>query len=49
MHNGTDLYALDINGDRELITGDITPYLEWQRVALAESVPFEEYAKGLDV
>ncbi|KUO19002.1 DUF6879 family protein [Streptomyces dysideae] len=35
--------------NRELITGDITPYLEWKRIALAESVPFEQYAKGLDV
>jgi hypothetical protein len=30
---------------RELFTGDITPYLEWKRIALAYSVPFVEYVK----
>ncbi|WP_432029246.1 DUF6879 family protein [Streptomyces sp. 1222.5] len=34
---------------RELYEGDVTPFLEYQRIALAESVPFEEYVKGLDV
>ncbi|MFE3883666.1 DUF6879 family protein [Streptomyces lydicus] len=34
---------------REVFEGDVTPYLEYQRIALAESVPFEEYVKGLDV
>ncbi|MBC9718988.1 hypothetical protein H9Y04_41325 [Streptomyces sp. TRM66268-LWL] len=34
---------------RELFEGDVSPYLEYQRIALAESVPFEEYVKGLDV
>ncbi|WNE97105.1 hypothetical protein PS467_18095 [Streptomyces luomodiensis] len=34
---------------REVHEGDVTPYLEYQRIALAESVPFEEYVKGLDV
>ncbi|MGY0061033.1 DUF6879 family protein [Streptomyces sp. LZ34] len=34
---------------REVYEGDVTPYLEYQRIALAESVPFEEYVKGLDV
>lgn len=34
---------------REIFEGDVTPYLEYQRTALAESVPFEEYVKGLDV
>ncbi|WPB92674.1 DUF6879 family protein [Streptomyces malaysiensis] len=34
---------------REVHKGDVTPYLEYQRIALAESVPFEEYVKGLDV
>ncbi|EST25607.1 hypothetical protein M878_28450 [Streptomyces roseochromogenus subsp. oscitans DS 12.976] len=28
--------------------GDPVPYREYQRFALAESVPFEEYVKGLD-
>jgi hypothetical protein len=34
---------------RELYEGDVTPFLEYQGIALAESVPFEEYVKGLDV
>ena len=32
---------------REVHEGDTTPYVEYQRIALAESVPFEKYAKGL--
>lgn len=34
---------------REVFEGDVSPFLEYQRIALAESVPFEEYVKGLDV
>ncbi|MBW8739859.1 MAG: hypothetical protein JF621_22985 [Streptomyces turgidiscabies] len=34
---------------REVHAGDVTPFIEYQRIALAESVPFEEYVKGLDV
>ena len=34
---------------REAYEGDATPFVEYQRIALAESVPFEEYVKGLDV
>ena len=34
---------------REAFEGDVSPFLEYQRIALAESVPFEEYVKGLDV
>ncbi|MFF9523774.1 DUF6879 family protein [Streptomyces achromogenes] len=34
---------------REVFEGDVAPFLEYQRIALAESVPFEEYVKGLDV
>ncbi|MER0445910.1 DUF6879 family protein [Streptomyces sp. Edi4] len=33
---------------REVFEGDVTPFLEYQRIAIAESVPFEEYVKGLD-
>lgn len=33
---------------REVYAGDPEPFLEYQRIALAESVPFEEYVKGLD-
>ncbi|WP_329365371.1 hypothetical protein OG896_13565 [Streptomyces sp. NBC_00669] len=35
--------------NREVHTGDVAPFVEYQRVALAEAVPFEEYVKGLDV
>ncbi|MBT2402854.1 MULTISPECIES: DUF6879 family protein [unclassified Streptomyces] len=34
---------------RELYEGDVAPFLEYQRIALSESVPFEEYVKGIDV
>ncbi|MEU9366002.1 DUF6879 family protein [Streptomyces avermitilis] len=34
---------------REVFEGDVTPFIEYQRIAVAESVPFEEYVKGLDV
>ncbi|WP_031516671.1 DUF6879 family protein [Streptomyces sp. NRRL F-5123] len=32
--------------DRELIDADPEPYLEYQRIAVAESVPFQEYVNG---
>ena len=35
--------------NREVYEGDVSPFLEYQRIALAESVPFEEYVKGLDL
>lgn len=31
---------------RELYDGDPMPYIEYQRIALAESVPFKEYVNG---
>ncbi|MER7516015.1 DUF6879 family protein [Streptomyces sp. NPDC126499] len=31
---------------RELYEGDPAPYVEYQRIALAESVPFREYVNG---
>lgn len=31
---------------RELYGGDPSPYVEYQRIALAESVPFREYVNG---
>ncbi len=31
--------------NREVFHGDVTPFLEYQRIALAESVPFLEYVK----
>nr|WP_203598396.1 DUF6879 family protein [Streptomyces sp. SID7909] len=35
--------------NRQVHEGDAAPFIERQRVALAESVPFEKYVKGLDV
>ncbi|MDW4911040.1 hypothetical protein RB628_38445 [Streptomyces sp. ADMS] len=32
--------------NRELHDGDPTPFIEYQRIAVAESVPFLEYVKG---
>ncbi|WP_432192014.1 DUF6879 family protein [Streptomyces sp. bgisy027] len=43
VHLNFRLDGTQIN--RELFAGDITPYLEWKRIALAHSVPFFEYAK----
>ncbi|WP_411094117.1 DUF6879 family protein [Streptomyces sp. 021-3] len=34
---------------REVYEGDVAPFLEYQRIAVRESVPFEEYVKGLDL
>ncbi|MFJ3665414.1 DUF6879 family protein [Streptomyces sp. NPDC090106] len=34
---------------REVFEGDPAPFIEYQRIARAESVPFEEYVKGLDI
>ncbi|GAA4993814.1 hypothetical protein GCM10023205_78150 [Yinghuangia aomiensis] len=34
--------------NREVFEGDVSPFIEYQRIALAEAVPFEEYVKGLD-
>ncbi|MFE3072393.1 DUF6879 family protein [Streptomyces sp. NPDC059247] len=34
---------------REVYEGDLTPFIEHQRIAVAESMPFEEYVKGIDV
>ncbi|WP_327737142.1 hypothetical protein OG749_28985 [Streptomyces nojiriensis] len=33
---------------REVFEGDVSPFVEYQRIAVSESVPFEEYVKGLD-
>ncbi|WP_371676860.1 DUF6879 family protein [Streptomyces sp. NBC_01276] len=33
---------------REAFEGDVSPFIECQRTAVSESVPFEEYVKGLD-
>ncbi|MFE0131771.1 DUF6879 family protein [Streptomyces sp. NPDC059037] len=34
---------------REVHDGDTAPFIEYQRIAVAESVPFEEYVKGLEL
>ncbi|MFJ3216994.1 DUF6879 family protein [Kitasatospora sp. NPDC086801] len=33
--------------DRTVFEGDNSPFVEYQRIAIAESVPFEEYLKGM--
>ncbi|MFD6421663.1 DUF6879 family protein [Streptomyces sp. NPDC060198] len=33
---------------RTVHEGDIAPFVEFRRIAIEESVPFEEYVKGLD-
>ncbi|WP_372411891.1 DUF6879 family protein [Streptomyces luteireticuli] len=43
MHYESD--GTQIN--REVYEGNPEPFREYQRIALAESVPFEEYVKGL--
>lgn len=32
--------------NREVFKGDVSPFIEYQRIAVAESVPFEEYVNG---
>jgi hypothetical protein len=32
--------------NREVFEGDISPFVEYQRIAIAESVPFKEYVNG---
>ncbi|MES9588351.1 DUF6879 family protein [Streptomyces sp. NPDC088190] len=35
--------------NREVFEGDVAPFIEYQRIAVAESVPFEEFVKGLEL
>ncbi|MFE1174760.1 DUF6879 family protein [Streptomyces sp. NPDC058773] len=35
--------------NREVYEGDVARFIEYQRIAVAESVPLEEYVKGIDV
>ncbi|GHF64683.1 hypothetical protein GCM10018790_48130 [Kitasatospora xanthocidica] len=35
--------------DRTLFEGDVSPFIEYQRIAIAESVPFEEYVQGIGI
>ncbi|GAA2222416.1 hypothetical protein GCM10010232_03510 [Streptomyces amakusaensis] len=32
--------------NREVFEGDVSPFIEYQRIAIAESVPFQEYVNG---
>ncbi|TJZ52918.1 hypothetical protein FCH28_17250 [Streptomyces piniterrae] len=32
--------------NREVFEGDVLPFVEYQRIAVSESVPFEEYVSG---
>ncbi|MGV9880301.1 DUF6879 family protein [Streptomyces sp. NPDC003006] len=32
--------------NREVFEGDVSPFIEYQRIAVRESVPFEEYVNG---
>jgi hypothetical protein len=53
MFDKTDVVLMNYEADgtqisREVHQGDVAPYVEYQRIALAQSVPFEEYVKGLD-
>ncbi|MFE0189082.1 DUF6879 family protein [Streptomyces sp. NPDC058989] len=32
--------------NREVFEGDVSPFIEYQRIAVSESVPFEEYVNG---
>ncbi|SCF94635.1 DUF6879 family protein [Streptomyces sp. Ncost-T10-10d] len=34
---------------REVHVGEVEPFIEFQRIAVEESVPFEEYVKDLDL
>ncbi|MFF5584757.1 DUF6879 family protein [Streptomyces hygroscopicus] len=54
MFDRTRIACLNFRPDgtqinREAYEGDPAPYREWQRLALAHAVPFEEYVKGLDL
>ncbi|MEU3414025.1 DUF6879 family protein [Streptomyces sp. NPDC006658] len=35
--------------NREIYEGDVARFIEYQRIAVTESVPLEEYVKGVDV
>ena len=53
MFDKTEVVLMNYEADgtpisRTVYEGDATPYVEYQRIALAQSVPFEEYVKGLD-
>lgn len=54
IFDGAEVVLMNYHPDgrqinREVHEGDVAPFVEHQRIAVAESVPFEEYVKGLDV
>lgn len=54
MFDRTEVVLMNYHPDgrqinREIYEGDAAHYIEYQRIAVAESVPFEEYARGIDV
>ncbi|WP_149184953.1 DUF6879 family protein [Streptomyces sp. TRM49041] len=54
LFDHTDVVLMNYHPDgrqinREVYEGDAARFVEYQRIAVAESVPFEEYVKGVDV
>ncbi|MEX3103412.1 MULTISPECIES: DUF6879 family protein [unclassified Streptomyces] len=54
MFDQTEVVLMHYQADgtqisREVFEGDVSPFLEYQHIALTESVSFEEYVKGLDL
>ncbi|MFE4667905.1 DUF6879 family protein [Streptomyces sp. NPDC056716] len=51
MFDQTEVVLMNYEADgtqinRELLEGDVSPFIEYQRTAIAESVSFEEYVNG---
>lgn len=51
MFDRTEVVLMNYEDDgrqinREVLDGDVAPFIEHQRIAVAESVPFEEYVNG---
>lgn len=51
MFDRTEVVLMNYEADgsqisREVFDGDVSSFVEYQRVAIAESVPFEEYVSG---
>lgn len=51
MFDRTEVVLMNYEADgtqinREVFEGDVSPFVEYQRIAVAESVPFEEYVNG---
>ncbi|WP_438486268.1 DUF6879 family protein [Streptomyces sp. S186] len=51
MFDRTEVVLMNYEEDgrqinREVFEGDVSPFIEYQRIAVAESVPFEEYVNG---